>query len=133
MSIPEKIRKFENLHIVFWLFKDMSWCMEWKTLGVCMIIPTISVSIYTTLKMKHLKSELYHNIAVLFWIIANSYWMISEFIGFNEHTINQSVQGKDLALIPFLAGVFVLVLYYVKIKRKKKTINGFSTPTSSID
>lgn len=130
MSIPEKIRKFENLHIVFWLFKDMSWCMEWKTLGICMIIPTISVSIYTTLKMKHLKSELYHNIAVLFWIIANSYWMISEFIGFDEHLIYESVQGKHLALLPFLAGVIVLAIYYGIID--KKQTNDASKTRSSI-
>ena len=130
MFIPEKIRKFENLHIVFWLFKDMSWCMEWKTLGICMIIPTISVSIYTTLKMRYLKSELYHNIAVLFWIIANSYWMISEFIGFNEHTIYESVQGKHLALLPFLAGVIVLAIYYGIID--KKQTNDASKTRSSI-
>ena len=131
MSIPEKIRKFENLHIVFWLFKDMSWCMEWKTLGICMIIPTISISIYTTLKMKYLKSELYHNIAVLFWIIANSYWMISEFIGIDEIILLNGVQGKHLALLPFLAGVIILAIYYGIID--KKLVNDASKTRSSID
>jgi hypothetical protein len=35
----------ENLHIVFWLFKDVSWCMGWKVLGVVFIIPTLAISI----------------------------------------------------------------------------------------
>ena len=113
MSIPDKIRKFENLHIVFWLFKDMSWCMEWKILGMCMILPTIGVSIYTTLKMKHIRSELYHNIAVLFWIIANSFWMIAEFFGFDETPWAFGFDGKYFALIPFGIGILVLAKYYL--------------------
>ena len=26
-AIPSRYRRLENLHIVFWLFKDISWCM----------------------------------------------------------------------------------------------------------
>jgi len=44
-SIPARYRKLENLHIVFWLFKDISWCMIWRELGILMIIPTLSVAI----------------------------------------------------------------------------------------
>ena len=36
--IPIKYRKMENLHIVFWLFKDVAWCMVWKPLGIAMIL-----------------------------------------------------------------------------------------------
>lgn len=39
-SIPVAYRKMENLHIVFWLFKDIAWCMIWKPLGIAMIFPT---------------------------------------------------------------------------------------------
>ena len=44
-SIPLRYRKMENLHIVFWLFKDLAWCMIWKPLGITMIFPTLLVSI----------------------------------------------------------------------------------------
>jgi len=44
-NIPIAYRKMENLHIVFWLFKDIAWCMFWKPLGVVMIIPTLAISI----------------------------------------------------------------------------------------
>jgi hypothetical protein len=30
---PAQYRKMENMHIIFWLFKDISWCMIWKELG----------------------------------------------------------------------------------------------------
>jgi hypothetical protein len=33
-SIPIRFRKMENLHIVFWLLKDLSWCMVWRPLGI---------------------------------------------------------------------------------------------------
>jgi hypothetical protein len=75
-SIPARYRKLENLHIVFWLFKDISWCMIWQTLGIIMVIPTLSVAIYISYRTRNIKSELAHNLAVAFWISANSYWMI---------------------------------------------------------
>ena len=39
-NIPLRYRKMENLHIVFWLFKDVAWCMVWRPLGIAMIFPT---------------------------------------------------------------------------------------------
>ena len=36
-NIPLHYRKMENLHIVFWLFKDVAWCMVWRPLGIMMI------------------------------------------------------------------------------------------------
>lgn len=117
-SIPQSVRKIENLHILFWLFKDMSWCMEWKFLGIIMIIPTLGLCIFTTLKMWFDISERYHNIAVLLWIVANSFWMLSEFIGIDQHHLSLSISVKDLSLIPFGFGVLVLFWYYLVIKKK---------------
>lgn len=112
-SIPARYRRLENLHIVFWLFKDISWCMIWRELGILMIIPTLSVAIYISYRTRRIKSELAHNLAVAFWISANSYWMISEFFGFDEVTIWNSYGGKHLAMIPFLIGVVILAWYYL--------------------
>lgn len=111
-SISEKLRRFENLHIVFWLFKDLSWCMIWKPVGIFMILPTLSIALYLIYNTRHQRSELYHNIAVTFWIIANSYWMISEFFAIDEKVIALTFTGKDIAIVPFLAGVIVLGWYY---------------------
>jgi len=78
-NIPLKYRKMENLHIVFWLLKDIAWCMIWRPLGMVMIFPTLIISIIIAYRTRELVSELTHNVAITFWITANAYWMTSEF------------------------------------------------------
>lgn len=102
----------ENLHIVFWLFKDIGWCLLWKPLGLVMIIPILFISIMIAYRTRDMVSELCHNLAITFWISANSYWMISEFMGFDGHRVYGTITYKQLAIIPFMLGVFCLVYYY---------------------
>jgi len=59
--IPARYRRMENMHIVFWLFKDISWCMTWKVLGIAMIFPTLIVAIIIAWRTRNVKSELAHN------------------------------------------------------------------------
>src|SRR6185503_8500062 len=82
-SIPARYRRMENMHIVFWLFKDISWCLGWKVLGIAMIVPTLSIPIAIAWRTREIKAELAHNLAVAFWISANSLWMIAEFFAFD--------------------------------------------------
>lgn len=117
-SIPLKYRKMENLHIVFWLLKDIGWCLIWKPLGIVMIFPTLLIAVVIAYNTRQLMSELCHNLAITFWISANSYWMISEFMHIDELLVFGSVTYKHLALIPFLLGVFCLLYYYVVWKPK---------------
>lgn len=119
-SIPARFRRLENLHIVFWLFKDISWCMLWRELGIAMVIPTLAVAIYISYRTRNIKSELAHNLAVAFWISANSYWMISEFYGFDETKIVGPYEGKHIAMIPFTIGVLILAWYYLIQRRKER-------------
>src|SRR5580765_3930572 len=69
-TIPARFRRMENMHIAFWLMKDISWCMIWKVLGIAMIIPTLSIAIAIAWRTRDIKSELAHNLAVAFWISA---------------------------------------------------------------
>lgn len=119
-NIPLHYRKMENLHIVFWLFKDVAWCMVWKPLGIVMIIPTLLVSIIIAWRTRQFMSELCHNLAITIWIMANSYWMISEFIGFDTHPLFGSYTMKHLALIPFSIGLLILAFYYLVWKPRHK-------------
>ncbi|WP_240975224.1 hypothetical protein [Chitinophaga fulva] len=112
-SIPLSYRKMENMHIVFWLLKDISWCMIWKPLGVAMIFPTLIISIVIAWRTRQFMSELCHNVAISLWITANSYWMISEFFHFDMLTIWGAVTYKHLALIPFVSGLLILAYYYI--------------------
>lgn len=104
--MAERIHKFENLHILLWLGKDISWCLEWKIFGLFMIVPTLSLAIIITVITRHTKREMFHNIAVCFWIAANSIWMIGEFYG-----QEQALRGD--AKYFFLAGLFFILWYYV--------------------
>lgn len=97
-NIPHRFRKMENLHIVFWLIKDISWCMVWRPLGIAMVIPTLIIAIVITIRTRQFMSELCHNVAVTFWITANAYWMISEFFHFDTMIVYGEIAYKYLAL-----------------------------------
>jgi len=119
-SIPVSYRKMENLHIVFWLIKDISWCMVWRPLGIAMIFPTLIVSIIIAWRTRQFVSELCHNVAISFWISANAYWMISEFLKFDEDIVIGNIHYKQLAMIPFLIGIIILAFYYLYWKHTHK-------------
>ena len=57
------------------------------------------------IKNRQIISEVTHNLAIIFWITANSMWMIFEFTGTDEEL-------KNYCLIPFLLGLVILVYYY---------------------
>ncbi len=121
-SIPIRYRKMENLHIVFWLFKDISWCMIWKPLGIAMIIPTLAIAIIIAVRTRQYVSELCHNLAIVFWISANSYWMISEFLHFDTNILLGEYTFKHLSLLPFVMGILVLGYYYLWWKPRHKDL-----------
>ena len=103
-------RRWENMHIPLWLLKDTCWMMEWRYLGVCMIIPTVTMALYILHKSRG-QIEFYVNLAICFWIAANSYWMTAEFFGF--------VEFKDYAGIPFVLGMISISVYYLKHAKQK--------------
>lgn len=112
-TIPIRYRKMENLHIVFWLLKDISWCMVWRPLGIAMIFPTLLIAIIIAFRTRQFMSEVCHNIAIVVWISANSYWMISEFLHFDTKILFGEYTFKHLAIIPFVIGIVVLCYYYL--------------------
>lgn len=105
-TIPAKFRRLENMHILFWLIKDICWCISFKPLGLAMIFPTLIIALYITWRNRHIVSELAHNLAVTFWITANSMWMIFEFMERDD-------QLKNYCLIPFVTGLVILLYYYL--------------------
>lgn len=112
-NIPLRFRRMENLHIVFWLLKDISWCLVWKPLGIAMIFPTLIIAMVIAWRTRQMVSELAHNLAIVFWIAANAYWMISEFFTFDEKLVTAGITYKHLAVLPFAAGILMLAWYYL--------------------
>lgn len=106
-SAAKKFRFYENLHVLFWLIKDMCWCMLYKPVGILMITPTLVLAIYFTIKFRHDAMELVHNLAICCWIIANCIWMIGEFF-FQDGL-------RPYAIVFFSLGLFILSIYYLGI------------------
>ena len=71
-----------------------------------MIVPTIGLAFYITYLNRSERSELVHNLAVCFWILANSVWMIGEFY------LEDSLRPYAIGL--FTLGLAMMVRYYGK-------------------
>jgi hypothetical protein len=110
MEFLDKIRKFESMHVVFWLIKDTCWMLEFKWLGAIMMFPTLFLAVYLIYKTLHTK-DVYINAAIFFWILANSFWMMMEFFNNNHY--------KYYSAIPFALGFVFVGLFYFKSFIKK--------------
>ncbi len=114
MHLPDKIKKHENLHIVFWLLKDSCWMLELRWIGIAMIIPTLTIAVIIVLAT--LKTvDIFINLAILFWIFANSTWMYIEFF--------TNGQYKFLAAFPFTLGFLFVGIFYYKTWFRKKPLS----------
>ena len=106
----QSVRKFENFHIFLWLLKDTCWVMDYQIMGLVMIVPTISMAIFITWQARKITTELFHNLAVCCWVIANSVWMIGEF--FYDDTTRPYVS------MFFIPGLLLMVFYYLFLQRR---------------
>lgn len=106
------LRSSENFHIVLWLFKDLCWVMDLHLAGVIMVVPTVAMAVHIAWRCRHDLGELLHSLAVVFWILANSVWMIGEFF-LNDGT-------RPLAVTLFVAGLFCVAWFYtVELPRRR--------------
>lgn len=84
--------------------------MDYQVLGVVMIAPTLFVALMITYKTRRAITELFHNLAVCLWIMANSVWMIGEF--FYDDT------SRRYATVFFVSGLLVMSYYYLFLQRR---------------
>ncbi len=82
----------------------MCWVMGFKIVGIGMIFPTLLLAIILTYKRRKDIDDVFHNLAICCWILANSIWMIGEF--YFHDTI------RDLSIVVFSVGFVVLFYYY---------------------
>jgi hypothetical protein len=109
------IRKFENLHIACWLIKDTCWVMDIRVLGIIMIFPTLFLAFYITYKFRTQLAEFYHNLAVCFWIMGNTIWMVGEFF------FDDSFRPYSIGF--FLVGILLILYFYLFVSKKLKLIS----------
>jgi formate/nitrite transporter FocA (FNT family) len=112
MSLLDSIRKFENMHIVLWLMKDICWITDFKIGGMIMIVPTLALAMYLTWRLRFYRTELFTNAAVCAWICANSIWMTGEF--FFDDTL------RPFAVVFFVVGFLLIgTEYFLKAFSKQ--------------
>src|SRR6187431_807553 len=97
--------KFDNMHVLLWLIKDTCWMLEWRVLGTAMILPTVAVAVFLAARSR-LERLFWINLAICFWISANSYWMLCEFA---DH-----VEIKNYAGFPFALGFICVAIFYLR-------------------
>lgn len=95
----------ETVHIPLWLVKDLCWLMTYKTMGLVMAIPTNIVAIIMAIITRKDRERFLPNVAIIFWIVANTNWMLAEFYNLNT---------KDSSLYPFVLGLLVFGFYLVQ-------------------
>ncbi|MCE2964040.1 MAG: hypothetical protein ACK5UE_14545 [Chitinophagales bacterium] len=98
-------RILENFHVLLWLIKDLCWAMEFQILGSFLILPTIAAAIWILIITKD-QNEFWVNLAVLFWIMANSTWMLVDFFQFGS---------KYYSLPSFICGFISFGIYCYKL------------------
>ena len=113
LYISSTQRWIENGHIFLWLLKDTCWVLVWRPGGIFMIFPTLSVAIYILWRSRKIRAEFFHNLAICLWISANSFWMVTEFLGVDK-------EYKHYAVYLFLAGITLLLYYYIFYFRKDR-------------
>ena len=111
--MTERLREYENFHIVLWIMKDTCWLMEWKIGGVIMITPTILAALHITWLSRKNLADFFHNITISNWICGNAVWMIGEF--FYDDTF------RPFAKIFFAIGLaFLMFYYFIVLPREKR-------------
>lgn len=111
IKVSPSFRWIENGHILLWLIKDTCWALEFKPGGIFMIFPTLFVAFYILWRSRHIRTELFHNIAVCLWIMANSVWMIGEFYDY---------ETRHYAVFLFAGGLAILIIYYLFFFKKDR-------------
>ena len=104
-NLFKNIRQYENLHVALWLVKDACWVMDLRLAGMLMIIPTLAVAIDLAWRSRKNQGDLFHNVAICYWIAANGTWMTGEF--FYHDGL------RPYAMVFFAAGIAVVASYYV--------------------
>ncbi len=108
--MTKKQQFISDLHFPLWLLKDFMWMADLPIISLILAVPAILVSLW--LCMMTAGKSLSENKMILFWLLANTNWMVSE--KFEVPTI-------WLAYIFFGLGLIEIIVY---IRRYLNITNG---------
>ena len=105
-----RVRIYENFHIILWLLKDTCWLLHLKALGTIMVFPTLGMALFIAWKTRNDLSHFTPNLAVTFWISANITWMLGEFYEY---------EFRLPTFVLFGLGMLCICFYFYQLIKKK--------------
>ena len=107
---------FEITNTVSWLLMDACWMFEYSYLSYLFIIPTVLSALVLCLKVPNLSVRL-ANIGLLFWVVMNVLWMIS------DYQSNDQLLIIAKSLLP--VGLIIILIALYRSQNKKEVLNSF--------
>lgn len=106
------VRYLENIHLYFWMLKDLAWANDYKFMGVT--FGTIAL-MWIGVLFKHafqLKSseEMYFLTPVLFWLLGNYLWMYGELV------YNSDSGFRPAGAFCMFRGIEIIIFYHLFCK-----------------
>lgn len=98
--MTKKQQFISDLHFPLWLLKDFMWMADLPIISLILAIPAIFVSLWLCM-MTAGKSQS-ENKMILFWLLANTNWMVSEKFDLNTMWV---------AYVFFGIGIIEIILY----------------------
>lgn len=113
-------KRYEFIHMFFWLLKDYCWCSQDKIMWLAGVLPTLFISydlIYVTSKNNGLFVDLIHYIAQFIWVCGNITWAFCELFSIdNDEKPNfyeENLTGRFFAGIILLISFFPIICLYM--------------------
>lgn len=116
-------RRYELVHVFFWLLKDRSWCSKDPVFWIVGAIPTLFISLdflYIGLKNRKMVIDNAHYLAQLLWVSSNIVWACVELFNIGgiegdvvQERLSSHVNGRFVAEIILFAAYIPIVLLYI--------------------
>ena len=116
-------RRYEFVHMFFWLLKDYCWCSQDKIMWLGGAIPTIYISfdlVNVTFKNKDLTIDLVHYQAQMIWVMSNIVWAFSELFDLDSdnppnfaNNFDTTFTGRKIACIILLMSFIPIIYLYL--------------------
>eukprot|EP01038_Epipyxis_sp_PR26KG_P007643 gene7643-10403_t len=145
----KNFRQYENLHMLFWIAKDLAWNINNLQLWLLCLVPTIIIAAdflfisATAVNVEDSTVDTVHFLVVLLWVIGNSVWAFGDFFVHDfdapQHMLDSSADSFKTArwysswilfisLIPIIS-MYVVWLYLTingRLKSNRASLNSFN-------
>lgn len=108
------VRYVENIHLYFWLLKDLAWALDYKEMGITfglIAILWLGILFYYAIRAKSTE-EIYFLVPTSLWLIGNYLWMQGELEN------NDDAIGRPNGKYCMISGMVIIIFYYAFLHTK---------------